>query len=223
MVRTVSVFILSDLRLYGEGLADALDRQPRINVIGGETETAAAVETIRAHQPDIVAVDVSVAGGIPAIRVIRQAAPEAKVVAFRVPESASEIVEYAEAGIAGYVTDNGSLEQLVEAITRVSNGEIVCPDNLAATLFRRVGAIAAERSDELHSDPRLTSREREVLNLVEEGLSNREIGERLCIALPTVKNHLHSIFEKLNVHRRSEAAALVRSDPLLRSKAHVAT
>jgi two-component system, NarL family, nitrate/nitrite response regulator NarL len=210
-----SVFIVSELRVYGEGLADALGRYPQISLLGAATEMPSAVRAIRACRPDVVLIDIGVEGGVAAVRGIRAAAPNADLVAMAVPEAAADIMEYAEAGISGYVTRNGSLQDLVEAVEGAARGELICPDRLAATLFRRVEAVAAERSDPDADGPRLTPRELEVMELVEEGLSNREIAERLCIALPTVKNHLHSIFEKLHVHRRSEAAACVRSNPIL--------
>jgi two-component system nitrate/nitrite response regulator NarL len=208
------VFILSDLRIYGEGLADALDRNPRIDVVGAATDLQTTVGAIRDCRPDLVLVDVVAAGGVSSMRDVRRNAPQSQIIAIAVPETDADILEYAEAGISGYVTVNGTLEDLVDAVEGVSRGDIICPERLAATLFRRVEAIASERAA-LGDSNRLTPRELEVVELVEEGLSNREIAERLCIALPTVKNHLHSIFEKLHVHRRAEAAALMRRDPQL--------
>src|SRR6185312_10282258 len=93
------------------------------------------------------------------------------------------LVALAEAGIAGYVSREGSIDDLVAVIESVSRGEMLCSPRMAATLLRRVTLIA-------------------------EGLTNKEIARRLCIELPTVKNHLHAIFARLDVSRRSEASAL---------------
>jgi DNA-binding NarL/FixJ family response regulator len=220
MLMKLRVFILTDLRIYGEGLADALDHNPRIEVVGAATDLQTAVRAIRHSRPDLVLVDVAAAGGVSSMRDLRRAAPQTQLVAIAVPETDADILEYAEAGISGYVTVSGTLEDLLSAVEGVARGDIICPDRLAATLFRRVEAIAAERVALEGDSTRLTPRELEVVELVEEGLSNREIAERLCIALPTVKNHLHSIFEKLHVHRRAEAAALVRGDPQLVTSHH---
>jgi len=184
-------------------------------VVGTATDVHTTLRAIREREPDLVLVDVAAAGGASSLRRVRAAVPDAQLVAIAVPDTDGDIFEYAQAGILGYVTRSGSLEDLIEAVEGVGRGEVICPDRLTTTLFRRVEAVGAERAD-LESELRhLTPRELEVVDLVDEGLSNREIAERLCIALPTVKNHLHSIFEKLHVRRRAEAAALVRSDPHL--------
>jgi two-component system, NarL family, nitrate/nitrite response regulator NarL len=215
--RTVGVFIVCELQLYGEGLAHALDRYPGIRVLGcATTDIAADIQAVREIRPDVVLVDMTVTGGVSAVRAIRGAVTGTSVIALAVPETAEDIVEYAEVGISGYVTRNASLDDLVQAIQTVAEGEIVCPGPLAATLVRRVEELAVERSTPNGHDPKLTHRELELLQLIEQGLSNLEIAERLVIALPTVKNHLHTIFAKLDVRRRSEAAALVRLNPALR-------
>jgi two-component system nitrate/nitrite response regulator NarL len=219
--QTANVFILSELCLHGEGLAFVLDREPELCVVGHATDIGASIQEIRDLRPDVVLVDVTVDGGISAVRAIRQASPQSKLVALAVPEEADDIVEYAEVGIAGYVTRSASLETLIRTIGSVARGEVVCPEPLAATLVKRVEELATERStsnghNSPSRDPKLTSREIELLHLIEQGLSNQEIAEQLFIALPTVKNHLHSIYTKLQVRRRSDAAARLRNDPVLR-------
>jgi DNA-binding NarL/FixJ family response regulator len=213
--KPITVFVLCELRVYGDGLADALGRRGNINVLGHAADIATGIEKVRDLRPDVVLIDVTVEGGIAVARAIRHAAPGAKLIALAVPETDIDVVEYAEAGISGYVTRNDSIEELFVAIQNVAKGDVVCPKRLAATLVRRVGELAGERGAPSR-DPKLTPRELELLQLIEQGLSNREIAERLFIALPTVKNHLHTIFAKLDVHRRSEAAALLRKDPVLR-------
>jgi two-component system nitrate/nitrite response regulator NarL len=113
------------------------------------------------------------------------------------------------------VTPDGSLDDLASAVASVRRGEVLCSPGMAAGLFRRVAALARERG----LDPieeKLTARELEVLRLIEEGRSNKEIASLLSIEVPTVKNHVHRILEKLHVHRRSEAAARARRHGLSR-------
>jgi two-component system nitrate/nitrite response regulator NarL len=212
----VTVYILSGLRLYADGLAEAIDRHPEITVLGHGTDIASEIERVRERHPDVVLIDVTIEGGASVVRAIHRAARDAKLVAVAVAETAVDVVELAEAGISGYITQDASLDDLVEAIQVVAKGDVVCPESLAATLIRRVEELATERALSNGDDSKLTPRELELLELIEQGLSNREIAERLFIALPTVKNHLHSIFAKLDVHRRSDAVALLRKDPVLR-------
>ena len=133
-----------------------------------------------------------------------------RVVAFAVPETEDDIIACAEAGVAACVTREASIDELVATIERVGSGESLCSPQVAAVLLRRVATLAAARSDEPAAT--LTSREREILDLIAEGLSNKQIGQVLCIQVPTVKNHVHNLLEKLEVHSRHEAAALLRTD-----------
>ena len=156
--------------------------------------------------------------GTDAVRALAAAAPQVKLVALAVPEVEREVIAVAEAGAAAYVTPDGSMEDLASVVQSVERGEVLCSPGMAAGLFRRVAALARER----RLDPieeKLTARELDVLRLIEEGLSNKEIATALSIELPTVKNHVHRILEKLHVHRRSQAAARARRHGLARLSA----
>jgi DNA-binding NarL/FixJ family response regulator len=127
-------------------------------------------------------------------------------VALALPEAEADVIACAEAGASGYVPREGTLDDVEAVIESVARGEALCSPRIAATLLRRIAATAAERQP-APSEMRLTSREMEIIDLIDEGLSNKEIAQRLCIAVPTVKNHVHSILDKLHVHRRAEAVA----------------
>jgi DNA-binding NarL/FixJ family response regulator len=139
-----------------------------------------------------------------------------KVVAFSVAETDDEICECAEAGIAGYVARNGSKEDLIAAIENAVRGEVVCSPRAAASLFRRLAAHVRTKRQR-PPEAALTSREQDIIALIDRGLSNKEIARQLQIRLPTVKNHVHNILEKLQVRRRGAAAALLREPVLARA------
>jgi DNA-binding NarL/FixJ family response regulator len=120
------------------------------------------------------------------------------------------ILPLIEAGAAGYLTSDGPLHELVSTMAAVARGEMPCSPGLAAALGRRVVMLAAA-SDPPAEALVLTRREREVADLIEEGLSNKEIARRLSISVMTVKNHVHRLLDKLQVRRRGEAAARIRS------------
>jgi DNA-binding NarL/FixJ family response regulator len=120
------------------------------------------------------------------------------------------IVACAEAGIAGYHLRSESLTDLIALICKIADGEAVCPPRVSAILLRRLSALAAERSP-AGEELVLTEREIQILSLLELGLSNREIAARLCIAVHTVKNHVHSVLTKLGVSNRAEAASRFRA------------
>ena len=137
-------------------------------------------------------------------------APEVSVVALGVEESVEWVIACAEAGIAGYVTDSTSLDELVSRVADAARGEFNCPPHIAASLLRRLAAIGPLLGSP-QGRSRLTSRELEVAALLQEGLTNKQIATRLTIQLPTVKNHVHSILRKLETSTRSDAVAVLRS------------
>jgi two-component system nitrate/nitrite response regulator NarL len=198
----IRVFVLARVRLYREGVTAMLMRREGIALVGAAESWAAAADDVRATRPDIVLVDMAVEDGSEAIREIVAGASGAKVVALAVPESDHAVIAYAEAGVSGYVTRDESLENLVAAVESAAHGQVTCSPRVAAALLHRVTELSNPQAPD--ADSRLTRREAEIAELLDEGLSNKEIAQRLCIELATVKNHIHSILEKLEVRSRFE-------------------
>jgi two-component system nitrate/nitrite response regulator NarL len=201
----IRVLVLSEIRLYRDGLADVLRRESTMEVVGTAGSWDEAAPLLRSLRPEIVLVDMATAGGPQLIGSIRALDASPKVVALGVPNAESDVLACAAAGISGYVTREDSLETMVAAVESVSRGELLCTPRMAAALFDQVGVLTRNRP--AAGTEELTPREREVLGLIEDGLSNKAIAQRLCIELPTVKNHVHNILEKLRVHRRADAIA----------------
>jgi two-component system, NarL family, nitrate/nitrite response regulator NarL len=210
----IRVVIAADIRLYREGLAERLDREAGIKVVGTAADWPQSLTRLRDLMPDVVLVDMVMPESVLAVRSICAAAPAVKVVALAVPETERDVFAYSEAGIAGYITREASIEELVQTIESTARGELILSPRMAATLLRHVATLATEGGAEM-PEARLTTRELEIVELMDEGLSNKEIARRLSIGLPTVKNHVHHILEKLQVTRRSEAGARVRSRGLM--------
>jgi two-component system nitrate/nitrite response regulator NarL len=207
----IRALVASDVRLYREGLADGLCRSGRIEVVGTAADGDASVARARELVPDVVLVDLAMVDWEQAVRAIVAAGAEARVVVLGVHEVEDEVVACAEAGVSGYVTREASLDELVDVVESVARGESLCSPRISALLLRRV-TEAAGRERERTAAPadRLTPREAQIVGLIDEGLSNKQIAGRLSIELATVKNHVHSILEKLQVERRAQAAARVR-------------
>jgi two-component system nitrate/nitrite response regulator NarL len=205
------VLIVAEIRLYREGLAEMLQQEPGIGVVGVAAGADEAVRALRAECPDVVLLDMAIQDNAWLIRALIAAVPGTRVVALAVPEIEREVLACAEAGVAGYVTRDGSIEDVVAAVESAARGELLCSPRIAATLFQRVATLALERAGET-IESRLTNRELEILDLIDQGLSNKEIARRLTIELSTVKNHVHNILDKLKVNRRAEAAALARAE-----------
>jgi len=202
----IRVLIVADIRLYREGLAEILGKRAQLQVVGTANAGAAAAARAVELSPDVILVDQAMPDNILAIRSLRALLPSAKIVALGVPETEHDVIGCAEAGVSGYVSREGSLDDLVAVVESVGRGELLCSPRVAASLLRRVASRAGTLWDSAPAD-HLTAREAQIGQLIQGGLSNKEIASRLGIEVTTVKNHVHNLLEKLQVHRRAEAVA----------------
>jgi len=202
---SIRLVIVADVRLYREGMSANLSNRSPLLVVGAAATVDEALHLTATARPNVVIVDMATRGRLDVVRRIRDAAPGVYIIGFGVEEIESEILACAEAGLAGYVPCDASLDDLVARIASVCRGELLCTPKMAATLFRRLEVRDTERPKADHID--LTLREREVLTLIDQGLSNKEIAVRLTIEVSTVKNHVHNLLEKLRVRSRMQAAA----------------
>jgi two-component system nitrate/nitrite response regulator NarL len=206
-VAAIGVLIVADVRLYREGLAGSLTSRAHILVLGTSADRADARERVRELRPDVVVIDMATRESLDLVRDLRDEAIAPRVLAFAVEEVASDILECAEAGAAGYVTAEASMDDLVTAIERIARAELVCSPRIAAQLFAHMSERAAQGGTDPFQAKALTSRERQVLECIRQGRSNKEIAQTLNIAEATVKNHVHHVLEKLDVTTRAQAAA----------------
>ena len=207
-VQPLRVFVLSDVRLYSEGLAALLAAEPSILVVGAGALDSGTRPRIVEANPHILLVDATALRHVEFIREVRAAVPGALIVACGVSEEREEIIACAEHGAAGYVARDASADDLVKVVRSVERGELPCSPRIAAMLFRRMAMPIRDGRIDLGQP--LTARERQVTALIDRGMSNKEIAASLGIELATVKNHVHHILEKLDVRRRSAAAARMR-------------
>jgi two-component system, NarL family, nitrate/nitrite response regulator NarL len=154
-----------------------------------------------------VLIDVAFPGGIQAAARLSAAVPEASVVALAIAETEENVLAWAEAGIAGYVPNTASVDDLVSLIEQIRRGEQTCPTRIVGSLLRRVGASERAAKPSLPSATPLTRRELEISRLIATGFSNKDIARRLGISLGTTKSHVHNLLGKLSVQRRAEVMA----------------
>jgi DNA-binding NarL/FixJ family response regulator len=202
--------IVDDCKLNRENLA-------AIFAAHNGSETAVAWDqsslcaALNRAAPAIVLFNMGTRDNMTLLRLVRDRCPEAKMIVIGISEDDEpEIVACAEAGVAGYHLRAESLDDLLTVMSRVANEESHCSPKVSAILLRRLSTLASQRRPEAN-ELVLTTREIQILRLLESGLSNRDIADRLCIALHTVKNHVHSVLTKLGVSTRAEAAAYSRS------------
>ncbi len=218
MNESIQVFIVEDNRLLREGLVFMLAEHEGLVVVGSAENGSEALGQIRDLRPEVVLVDIGIPAddGIDVTRALHQDLPQVKVIILGMPDLTDEIMACIEAGAAGYVLKEASFDHLVETIRSANRGESFCSPRMAASLFSRVAELAGERIP--HIPVNLTPREVEIINRIAEGLSNKEIALRLSIEVQTVKNHIHNILDKLQLHNRLEAVQYARERNLLGEK-----
>lgn len=195
----ISAIVISDVLLHREGVAAALTANPPIRVLA--TGCAAdAVGLMRAHRPLAVLIDVPGRAALALVPALRAAVPDIALIGFGIGDDALGLA-CAEAGMTGFVGRDGTLADLAEAVRRALAGELGCSPQLAALMCRRLAVLAGRPAGSA-----LSPREREVAQLVADGLSNKEIAQALHIGPATVKNHVHNILDKLALRRRSAIA-----------------
>lgn len=204
----ISVLAVGMMRFYCEALAQTLTRHGFEVVMASSVEEGVAAAS--RQKPDVILLDVTMLGSPETFERLAEAFPGGRVVALGVREVESDVLACLEAGAIGYVPAAASLSDLVYRVRRAARDEQLASPQIVAMLMRRLASLSANGD---HPDLGvLTSRELQVLRLIEKGLSNKEIATSLSIEVTTVKNHVHSVLEKLSVRRRGEAAALARAN-----------
>jgi DNA-binding NarL/FixJ family response regulator len=205
----ISVVVVSEIRLYREGIVLLLEHDPQFDVIGSAA-THHDARPLLERAPDVVLLDTAIANA--EIALAELGAPSQKVVILGVAEQEADVIVWAEAGAAGYISREASRDDLCAALEAAANGETLASPRMVAALLRRLNAVAHD-AGALARDATaaLTPRERQVARLLGDGLSNKEIARQLCIEVTTVKNHVHNILQKLDVPRRGQAAAYLRT------------
>jgi len=203
----IRVLVVNNMRLISSVITTVLMDEPDIQVVGRTT----SVEEAIAHAPEcdvlLVTTQLQDNGALRITRAIAQTGMPAKVLIIGLAESKREILQYAEAGAAGYVLQNESVHDLLIKIRASYHDQALISPEVAAALLSRVSELAqaSPTTDDLGNAEELTPRETEILELIGKGLSNREVADHLVLEVGTVKNHVHSILQKLNVSNRHEA------------------
>lgn len=214
MSSKIRVVVVDDQALFREGLVTLLSLSSRLDVVGEAADGAAAINIVGAAKPDVVLMDLRmpIMDGIEATRRIRSHYPATRVLVLTTFEEDQEIFSAIQAGAAGYLLKASPSERLVEAIVAVANGESVLQPSVTAKLlgeFNRLSAKQERRVTQPLSEP-LSGRELSVLAALADGLSNKEIAQRLGITEGTVKNHMTNVLGKLGVLDRTQAALRAR-------------
>lgn len=210
--RPINLLLVNESRLIGNVITVALEDAADINVVASVTSIENALKVIQEMNVDVALVSTRLPdqGALKLTSDITKLAPSTKVLALGLTEEKNRVLRYVEAGATGYVLKDDSLEDLIETVRAAQDGKVFVSPQIAAALMERLSNLAHMFSDienNITDTTGLTTREFEVLELIGKGFTNQQIAEHLVIEIGTVKNHVHSILEKLNVSTRGEAAA----------------
>ncbi|MFL6183041.1 MAG: response regulator [Actinomycetes bacterium] len=205
---SIRVFLLDDHELVRRGLHDLLSLEDDLEVVGEAATAAEALARIPAVRPDVAVLDVRLpdGNGVEVCRDIRSALPDVHCLMLTSYADDEAMVDALLAGAAGYVLKDIRGADLVGAVRRVASGQSLLDPKATERVLRRL------RGSEPHDDERLallTGQERRILDLIGEGMTNRQIGDRLNLAEKTVKNYVSSLLAKLGMERRTQAAAYI--------------
>jgi DNA-binding NarL/FixJ family response regulator len=199
-MKTISVLLVDDHTVVRSGLEALLGTQADIAVVGEASSGEEALEAAQQHQPAVVLMDLAMGAGmdgIEATKQLRQRNPKQAIIVFTTYDSDADIVRAVDAGAMGYLLKDAAPEEIFAAVRGAVQGKSVMSAPVASRLFQQL-----RNPDEI-----LTPREAELLSLLTEGLSNRDLGKRLFISEATVKTHLAHIYAKLGVETRAAAIA----------------
>jgi DNA-binding NarL/FixJ family response regulator len=209
--RVVRVLIVDDHEMFASSLRLALSSEADIDVVGTAASLGQAKNLLVTLEPDVVLLDHRLPDGlgVDSITELRQLRPGTQIVVLTAAAEDSMLVVATEAGCAGFLLKTSPLEELVAAVRTAAAGEMLVSSELLSRLLGRLRHERGERSTDL------TGREREILELIAEGLTNAAIAKRLFISVNTVRNHVQSLLAKLGAHSKLEALSVAVRDGLI--------
>jgi DNA-binding NarL/FixJ family response regulator len=206
------ILLADDHELFRQGLAGLIDGQNDLQVAGQAGDGLEALSLAVAERPDLIIMDIKmpICDGLEATRLIRAEWPEARIVMLTVHDDEEKLFEAIKAGATGYILKNVKSTAFLGAVRKALAGEAVLPPKLALRLLEEFARLTSQPADAAAStavdDGNLTLREQEVLALIAEGATDREIAAQLCLSVHTVKTHVRNILTKLHVVNRRQAA-----------------
>lgn len=210
------IVVADDHSIVLEGLVALLENEPGMHVVGQATSGRQALEEVRRGRPDVALLDITMPemSGLEITRRLTDEMPQVKILILTMHDEDAFFFEALQAGASGYVLKGAGKEEILSAIAAVAGGGVYIPPQLAKGLVRE--ALKQPPSAESPAPEPLTDREQDVLRLIAEGLTNKEIADRLVLSLNTVKTHRLRLYQKLHLHTRAELVAFARRKGILR-------
>lgn len=206
----IKILVIEDNRLLRDGITLMINKEPGLKVICSISDREKSLDKIYSLKPDIVLLDLGLRtqNSLEIVQTIKQKSPDIKVIVMDLLPIQSDILDFVKAGASGFILKDAMVSDFLKTIRLVSEGEKVLPPHMTETLFTQIidHAISGPKNVDLKSSIQMTKRERQVIEHIAEGLTNKEIGFILHLSPYTVKSHVHNILEKMALHTRIQIA-----------------
>ena len=210
LTKEINLIIIEDNRLLRDGITAMIKKQPDLKMMAAFGESETTLTKVSDLKPDVLLLDFSLPNqdSFELIKSLKKNCQETKVIIMDIVPLKSDIVTFIKVGVSGFLLKDASTNDFLNTIRLVADGEKVLPPNLTGSLFSQIihHAVTTEKKSRLIEAVRMTKRERQVIDWVAEGVTNKEIADKLHLSLYTVKSHIHNILQKLAMHSRVQIA-----------------
>jgi len=208
--KRINIIIIEDNRLLRDGIVTMINEQADLKVVAAITERDKSLSKIFSLKPDVVLIDLGLRSqnSLQIVSSIKKKSPEIKIIVMDLLPVENDILDFVKAGASGFILKNAMVSEFLKTIRSVAGGEKVLPPHMTFSLFSQIveRAVQGTQNVDLMQAVRMTKREREVIELISDGLTNKEIGNILHLSPYTVKSHVHNILEKMTLHSRVQIA-----------------
>ena len=207
-MKKIRLLLIEDNRLLREGLAELIKKQRGLDLVGVSEKFEGVLSTAQKLKPQVVLLDQCLRdqNSLHVAEMIAKEFPEAKAIVMGLIPVKADVLEFVKAGVSGFILKDSTFDDFLKPIQKVAAGSKVFPSSLTGSFFSQIVEDAERNGNVQLNDVRITKREREIVDLISEGLSNKEIAQRLHISIYTVKSHVHRILEKMALRTRLEVA-----------------
>jgi len=219
-MKKIRLLLIEDNRLLRDGILSILKAHKDIIIIAASGDGKNSLPKIQQLRPNVVLLDLGLRSqnSLHVVEIVKKDFPEAKIIVMDLAPVQADILQYVKAGANGFILKDASLNDLLITIRTVAEGSTVLPPLLVDSLFSQIVDHAVrEGKSKLKEAVRMTKREREVIEFLGEGMSNKEIGQKIRVSTYTIKSHIHNIMEKLALHTRLEIANYSYTDQTLKT------
>lgn len=209
-MKKIRLILIEDNRLLREGINAMLKKEADINVIASFNDSDFVIDKITEMKPNVVLLDLGLPNGdsLELVKSLKEEYPSVKVIVMDLVPIQEDILRYVEAGVAGFILKDATIPEFTNTIRKVAAGEKVLPNILAGSLFSQIVDYGVKElgQEKVIQSVRMTTREKEIVELIAEGLANKEISHKLNLSIHTVKSHVHNILEKMALNTRVQIA-----------------